>query len=302
MTLNNLILYMLAVLIWGTTWFAIKLQLGHAPIEVSIFYRAFIAAVFLIAWCQYKGYSLKFKPIDHIFCCLMGLSMFSIHLVFVYNATHYILSGVIAVVFSAVSFLSIANNYIFFKVKPSINLTFGALLGIAGLCIFFWHEVFNITLQETTVKGLLLSGIATLIFSMGSVITKRNNKFGLKIVPSMAIGMIYGTIAMFIVMLLNNQWFVVPTSSVYWWSLLYLAFPGSIVALLCYLQLIKNIGPELAGYCTVLFPVVALFVSSLMESYNWSISDFIGLTLVITGNILVMRNKAKTRVKNTLAY
>lgn len=294
--MNNAILYVITVLIWGTTWFAIKLQIGHAPNEISILYRAFLAAVCLLVWCKIKGFSLNFKIKDHVFLCLLGLSMFSLHYLFVYNATKYIVSGVIAVVFSGVSFLSILNNFIFFRTKPSLNIILGVFMGVSGLCIFFWHEVTQVTLQNTALKGFILAGIGTLIFSLGSSISKRNHNHGLDIIPSMAIGMVYGTLAMLIYTMTQSNEFVLPNSFVYWASLLYLVIPGSIIAFLCYLQLIKNIGPELASYTTVLFPVMALIVSWALEGYEWSTTDLLGLSFVLFGNILVMTKKPLRRI------
>lgn len=46
--LKNVLLYRTTVIIWGTTWLAIKLQLGEVAPEISIFYRFAIAAVLLI--------------------------------------------------------------------------------------------------------------------------------------------------------------------------------------------------------------------------------------------------------------
>jgi drug/metabolite transporter (DMT)-like permease len=290
--MNNVLLYILTVLIWGTTWFAIKLQVGHAPDEISILYRAALAAALLLAWCKINRFSLRFKPIDHVFLCALGLSMFSLHLLLVYNATSYVVSGVIAVVFSGVSFLSILNNFIFFRTKPSFNVCLGALIGVSGLCVFFWSEIAQAALQENTLKGLGLAVIGTLIFSLGSSISRRNHNQGLEIIPSMAMGMAYGTLAMLIYTLAHSSPFVLPQSPVYWASLLYLVIPGSIVAFLCYLKLIKNIGPELASYTTVLFPVVALLVSSMLEGYSWSTTDLLGLSCVILGNVIVMRKKS----------
>ncbi|SPT38362.1 Uncharacterised protein [Achromobacter denitrificans] len=45
----NLFLYFLTVVIWGTTWIAIKLQLGVVAIPVSIFYRFALAGLVLFA-------------------------------------------------------------------------------------------------------------------------------------------------------------------------------------------------------------------------------------------------------------
>ncbi|MDZ4322604.1 MAG: DMT family transporter, partial [Alphaproteobacteria bacterium] len=271
--MNNALLYVLTVLVWGTTWFAIKLQVGHAPDEISILYRAALAALLLLAWCKIKNFSLSFKIRDHVFLCALGLSMFSLHSLFVYSATNYIVSGVIAVVFSSVSFLSIVNNYIFFRTKPTFNVSLGAFIGIIGLCVFFWDEIARSSLQNNALKGLGLAAIGTLIFSLGGSISRRNHHAGLELIPSMTMGMVYGTLAMLIYTLSQSSQFVLPKSAIYWGSLLYLVIPGSIVAFLCYLKLIKNIGPELASYTSVLFPVVALMVSSALEGYTWSATD-----------------------------
>lgn len=294
--MNNAVLYIITVLIWGTTWFAIKLQIGHAPNEISIFYRGALAAICLFVWCKINKYSLRFKLKDHLFLCGLGLSMFSLHYIFVFKATHYIVSGVIAVVFSGVSFLSILNNFIFFRQKPSLNVVLGALIGVGGLCVFFGDEITQVADGHTFLKGLMLACIAALIFSLGGSFSKRNNNKGLETIPAMTMGMIYGSIMILVYILTQSSQFVLPASYIYWMSLIYLVVPGSIVAFLCYLKLIKNIGPELAGYTMVLTPIVALIVSWALEGYEWSLTDLVGLACVIVGNVLVMRKKSITKL------
>ncbi len=51
----NLFLYLLTVLIWGTTWIAITWQLGLVPPEVSIVYRFALAALVLFAGLLITG-------------------------------------------------------------------------------------------------------------------------------------------------------------------------------------------------------------------------------------------------------
>ena len=53
-----------------------------------------------------------------------------------------------------------------------------------------------------------------------------------------------------------------------------------------YLTLIGRIGPERAAYCTVLFPIVALAVSTVFEGYRWSLLAVVGLLLVVSGNLV----------------
>jgi drug/metabolite transporter (DMT)-like permease len=70
---------------------------------------------------------------------------------------------------------------------------------------------------------------------------------------------------------------------------LYLAIPGSVVGFTAYLMLVGRLGPERAAYCTVLFPLVALAISSLVEDFRWTPPALAGLALVMTGNVLVFR-------------
>ncbi len=290
-------LFAVTVFIWGTTWYGIKLQLGHAPDEISVFYRAVLAALILFFWCYFKKISLKFSLIDHFFFCLLGLSLFSLHYLFIYNATNYIVSGFVAVVGSIVSFLSIANNYIFFQERPKIHTIAGAIVGVFGLCLIFWSELEVSDVENTTLKGFMLSAVGILIFSFGAPVSTRNNRCGIDILPAMTFGMIYGALIILIFILVRGSAFALPESTEYWLSLLYLVIPGSIIAFMCYLKLIKDVGSELAGYTMVLFPVVALIISSVFEGYQWSFIDVIGIFFVLMGNVLVMSKHSLSKLK-----
>lgn len=290
--MNNVTLYIITVLIWGTTWYAIKMQVDHAPLALSVLYRAVLASVFLFGWCKYKKYSLRFGLKDHLYLALSGLCMFSLHHICVYGATKHIVSGIVAIVFSGVSFLSIMNNFLFFGVRPLWNLVLGAILGMTGVFLFFMHDMMTLSFEGNAVTGLGLACLGALIFSLGSVVTKRNNQQGLHIVPALTFGMIYGSIVLIFYTMIQGVALALPTSVVFWASLLYLVVPGSIVAFFCYMKLIKTLGPERASFATVLFPVVALFVSALFEGYRFSLNDALGLGCVLLGNLLVLKKRA----------
>ena len=67
-------------------------------------------------------------------------------------------------------------------------------------------------------------------------------------------------------------------------SLLYLAVFGSAIDFGRYLALIQQIGSARAAHSSVLFAVVALMVSTLVENYQWLISAFTGILFIIAGN------------------
>lgn len=93
-----LFLYATLVLIWGSTWAAIRYQLGPVAVEVSVAYRFAIAASVLFAFALLSGRSLRIPLRQYPMIVLQGLLLFSGNYFLVYYATGYITSGLIAVV------------------------------------------------------------------------------------------------------------------------------------------------------------------------------------------------------------
>ena len=69
-------------------------------------------------------------------------------------------------------------------------------------------------------------------------------------------------------------------------SLLYLALFGSVIAFGCYLTLVGKIGADRASYATLLFPIIALMISTLFEGYRWSPPAVAGVAVILAGNAL----------------
>ena len=284
----NWLLYLVVVLIWGSTWLAIKWQLGAVAPEVSIFYRFAIASILLILYCLSRRINLKFPRKNHLLLFLMGVGMFSLNYIFLYQATFYLISGLVSVIFSLVSLFNILNNYLFFKIKPTKLILSGAVLGLCGIITIFWKDLIHISFQDQILIGICLALIATLIFSFGNIASRFSHLQGMRLVSSTAIAMGYGALIMFAYIWLRQIPFSWSNQWIYMGSLFYLAIPGSIIAFLCYLSLISRIGVNRAGYATVFFPIIALLFSFFAESYQWHSTDFIGIGMVILGNLLIM--------------
>ncbi|HCL42603.1 MAG TPA: EamA family transporter, partial [Pseudomonas sp.] len=75
----------------------------------------------------------------------------------------------------------------------------------------------------------------------------------------------------------------------YMGSLVYLAVVGSVIGFAVYFALIGRIGAGPAAYATVLFPLIALGMSTLFEGYQWSAMAVVGLVLILCGNLLLFQ-------------
>jgi drug/metabolite transporter (DMT)-like permease len=82
--------------------------------------------------------------------------------------------------------------------------------------------------------------------------------------------------------------FTFDTAGSYIGSLAFLALFASAIAFGCYLTLVGRIGPEKAAYATVLFPIVALSLSTWVENFQWQGRAIAGVILVLGGNVIVL--------------
>jgi drug/metabolite transporter (DMT)-like permease len=134
-------------------------------------------------------------------------------------------------------------------------------------------------------------GLSAFFASVGNIISARNTKAGIPVVQSNAYGMAYGVFAMLVIALLLQKQFALRFTIEYMGSLAYLVIFGSVVAFGCYLTLIARIGADKAGYVTLVFPIIALMLSTFFEGYHWTGSSISGIGLIIFGNFVIMRKK-----------
>ena len=92
----------------------------------------------------------------------------------------------------------------------------------------------------------------------------------------------------YVLALLGGAPFVFDPQPSYVIGLLYLALCGSVLAFGAYLTLLGRIGADRAAYATVLFPLVALAISTVVEDYVWTPTAMLGVALVLAGNLLVL--------------
>lgn len=290
----NLFLYVLTVVIWGTTWIALKLQLGVVAIPVSIVYRFALAALLLFAILLV---SRRLQPMSrraHGLCLAQGLCLFCVNFMCFLTASQWIPSGLIAVVFSTATLWNALNARVFFGQRIATNVLGGGALGLLGLALLFWPELYGHAASRETLIGLALALVGTLCFSAGNMLSSLQQKAGLKPMTTNAWGMFYGASMLAVYCLISGIPFAMEWNTRYIGSLLYLVIPGSVIGFTAYLTLVGRMGPERAAYCTVLFPLVALNVSAFAEGYQWTPPALFGLLLVMLGNVLVFR-KPKPR-------
>lgn len=289
--MGNTLLYVITVLIWGSTWLAITFQLGVVPPELSVAYRFFLASVILFAFSKLRGLKLRFTRQEQLFMALQGLMLFSINYVMVYFAEVYVTSGLVSVLFSAVIVFNVFFGFFILRSPIRARVLLGSLVGILGLALIFWPEMVGLDLAGGRVLGLVLGLGSAVSASIGNIVSARNQRAGLPVIQTNAYGMLYGSIFTMIFALVRGVEFSFDISADYIGSLIYLALFGSVIAFSTYLTLLGRIGADRAAYVTVMFPLVALVLSAIFEGLQLNVWQFVGVALILFGNVIVVRMK-----------
>ncbi|MDA1330444.1 MAG: EamA family transporter [Chloroflexi bacterium] len=291
--MQNSLLYAITVLIWGSTWLAIKFQLGIVSPELSVAYRFLFASLLIFIYSYWKGLTLKFSAREHVFIALQGLLLFSTNYVLVYFAEQHVTSGLVAVIFSTIIILNVLFGSLFLKSPVRLRVVLGALVGISGLALIFRPELAGFSVSGGAALGLGLAVISSVSASLGNIVSARNQREKLPVIQTNAFGMAYGAAFTLLVAFGRGVELSFDPSFSYVASLAYLALFGSVIAFGSYLTLLGRIGADRAAYITIVFPVIALLLSAVFEGLILDVSQLMGVALVLAGNVIVLQRKRK---------
>lgn len=289
MKLNSTLLFLIPALIWGSTFFVIKFQLGTVDPTWSVSYRFMLAGVILLVYSKLKKLNLKFTVKQHLHILVQGVLLFGLNYWFVYIAEQELVSAMVAITFSCIIFLNILFGKLFMQKVAEKKVYLGALLGISGTVLLFRQELLGIGLDDLPVFHLVICFSSVVIASLGNIKSAHNQSVGLPVMQTNAFGMLYGGITIGLIALFTGVELSFDLNFSYMSSLLYLALFGSIFAFGGYLTLIGKVGADKAAYVLIVIPVIAVALSSIFEDFQFGWQVIVGMILILGGNIVVLK-------------
>jgi drug/metabolite transporter (DMT)-like permease len=280
-------LFAIASLIWGSTFWAITLQLGDVPPAVSVVYRFALASLTLFGWCLVRGQKLWLPWRVQRWTLLQGFFTFCVSYVCTYNAEQYVVSALVAVLFALMVFWTpICARIAFGTAIP--GRTWGAgLAAIAGVTLLFWHSISG-ALHDIGqggkghfLLGALLGIGASIASSAGSIVVAKVREQSQNLILTTGWSMFWGTCMVALFCIATGQAFIMPTTPSYVFGLLHLALLGSVVAFICYFTLINRIGSSKAVYLNVITPVISVLMSIKLEHYRPGPTEWLGMAVCL---------------------
>jgi len=275
--------------IWGTTWYAITLQLGSVDATASVTYRFALASVVLFLFCWWRGEPIRLTGAQHLAVFGQGVLTFSIQYSMVYEAEQHIASAVVAVIFAGLAFVNLALFRVLLGQKANWRAWLGAALGVVGVAAMFVAELRRSGGGEEAMLGLILALVAMVIAASGNLAAWKAQQEGAPVLSSVAWAMGYGSGMVFLFGLVTGVEFGFEATPEYIGSLLYLSLFGSVVAFALYFMLARAKGYALASYISALTPPIALAMSVVFENARFGWEAALGVVLVLGGQVLLIR-------------
>jgi len=290
-------LYVITVAIWGSSWYGIKEQLGVVAPTVSLAYRFFLAAAILWVTCAVTRRSLKFPLSSHLWMALQALCLFCANYILFYYAGMHVVSGLLALCFSTIPLMNVLNSALFLRQPVDRNVIAPSLVSLAGLVLVFLPEFMQKGLGSAPLVGFALSMLATFLASLGNVLSVKLKFVSVPVMQANTWGMTYGALFCALFAVLSGATFNYDPRPSFSISLVLLAVFASVIGFWAYLTLVQKIGAGRAGFSSVLFPLVALSISTVLEDHHWTPLAGAGVVLVLSGNLfLLLRKRAPAPV------
>jgi drug/metabolite transporter (DMT)-like permease len=284
-----LIPFAIATMVWGTTWIVIRGQLGAVPPTWSVTYRFAIGALAMFAYAMVTRAPLLIDRRGHVFAALFGLAQFVLNFNFVYRAEAHITSGLVAVLFALLIVPNALMGAAFLKQTITGRFLAGSLIAIAGVAMLIAQELRADSAGTTaTLLGTVLTIAGVLSASVANIMQGTAQARAQPMATALAWGMIWGTGMNGVLALVTAGPPVLDTSATYLGGVLYLGIFASAIAFTCYFSVIRSIGPARAAYSSVLTPIIAMVISTLVEDYRWSWLAASGGIVALVGLLIAL--------------
>lgn len=264
--------------LWGSTYYAIKIALQDYPPFLLTSIRMLIAGVLMYAVLRWRGEAAPTrKQWRGIFVLAILLTVMSNALVNLAEqtvSTGLVAIGVAAMPLWAGFFSALRGNH------PSTREWLGIAIGFAGV---LWLNIG--TEMNASWQGLMAVLIAPISWAYGSIWSRQLD------LPtpfmSAAAQMCVGSVGACIVGLAVGERITTAPELLPTLAMLYLVVAGSIIAFTAYIWLLHHVRPALATSYAYVNPVIAVGIGALLLGEKFNHHAIGAMLLILFGVVLI---------------
>ena len=282
--------FIVCTLIWGSTWFVIRTQLGEVPPSWSVTWRFALGAAVMFGLCLVRGKSLRLTGRQHGFALLVAVSQFVLNFNLVYRSEQYLASGLVSLTFAFLLVTNTTLSAIFLGQRVTGRFMIGSAIGLAGVALLFAPDLGKPGGEQMGL-GLAHAFGGVISASVANVLQATPQGRAMPLEAGIAWAMAWGALIDGAVAWGISGPPVISTAPVYLAGLAYLGIAASAVAFNLYYILIRTVGAGPAAWNGVAVPVVAMALSTLLEGYQWTLTAVAGIALALIGLVIALKAK-----------
>ena len=289
--------YIALCIIWGTTWFFIKISLEGTPPFLGAGLRFLLAGLILwgiVFWRrEYPVWSATAIKVYLAF----GVLNLAIGYSLSYWATQFIYSNLSAIIWAAFPLVLTLMAH-FFLPEERLNLRKGLsiLLGMAGVILLLVDS--GKLGGENVTAGILTIATAVVIAAWPNIYIKQH-WHEIRTIPMNAVSQTLAGLLILIISFIVEKDQQMIMSFVNIGSLLYLVVFGTVITWLIYIWLFSHISVTLISYIAFFPPIIATIIGWLVLGEKLTPVMLVGAGLVLAGIILMGFKSSKSdRSKN----
>lgn len=272
------IIYFTLIMIWGSTWIAIKVSIGETPFLMAAI-RFFIAGVTLVLYQVIRKQTIFPPREDRRLIFTLGLGNFFFGYGLTYWGIQFVNSNVTSILWATLPvMIAIFAHRMLDNEKLSLSSVFSLLGSILGTLLIF--DLQGTTFDPEAAIGMTVILVSILAAAYPNVLYKRDGKH-LDPVSTNASAMLIGGVLLFFTGFLLEPWSTVDLTITAVGATLYLAIIGSAIGFTLYFWLIKHITIVKMSYTTFLIPIIASFWGWLLLDEGLSGSGLWGAIIII---------------------
>lgn len=272
--------------------FIIPVKAIGFSLDVTLFYRFFISALFLLAYLLYKGETLKMNLKELLVYVSLGL-FYSLSAEFLFLGYDYLTPGIASTILFVYPVIVALIMAFFFKEKITKLTAFSLLLSLLGVGVLSMKGP-DFTIN---VAGFLIALGSAVFYALYLVVVNKSSiqVSGMKMT---FYSLLFSSVYYFIKSIVLRESLLLPNLDLFLnisaFALITTVF--SILALVYAIQLIGSTHTAIMG---ALEPVVAIIISVGFFGENLTLTLFLGVILILVGVVINVISGSREKTKHS---
>ena len=287
-TWKVLLAFAIIYLVWGSTFFAIRVGVREVPPFLLAALRFLVAGIVLFAWARSRGVAAPTSR-EWRAATVLAVLIFVGDYGLVFWAERRVPSGIAAVMLATIPVFMALSEIVIVKARRlTARLAIALLLGVGGVAVLVNpYAAFGDAAIDTLGACALLC--AAISWSIASALSRRLPSPQVKTMSSAA-QMFAGGVWLAMVAALRGEFrgfHPEAVSAKAWYALAYLIVAGSIVGFTAYVWLLHHESPTKVGTYAYVNPVVAVLVGYFLGGETIGTRTITGTALVLVSVVII---------------